>query len=108
MTGNDKQFDNIVQAFAYTNETGDNSALEQYVQQKNTAMANRFMPLVASMRGDDILFLLAFIGSFSQLRLDVMTPEERQVVEMIRNTIQLTYVRVNLPFAPNENKEGDE
>lgn len=98
MAGNDKQFDNIVQAFAYARETKDMTELNRYLEQRVKAMGTHFMPFVADTRGDDMYFMLAYMSAFLQLQIGVMNPKEREIVEMIRRTIQITYIRMNLPF----------
>ena len=92
------QFQHIAQAIAYAKETGDMAALYEYTNTRTHDAAKRLMPALSNpMTGDDKYFLAAFGQALLDVSKASMSQQERDLIENIYSSIQITVVKASIP-----------
>ena len=94
------EFSHISQAISYARATGDTQALTDYSKKRVSAVAKKLMPAIVNqtIHDDDIYFLLAYGSALLDVHLASMSEEERALIGAIKNGIQITVVRTEIPM----------
>ena len=94
---------NIFHYIIYAQATGDQKPLFEYIEKKADATIRKTMDFLqkdGNSAGDNILFMLAFLDAFSDVTKAGMTPGELEIIQAIKNTINISVVKTSIPIPP--------
>ena len=101
------EFNHIAQALSYARETGDTKALSAYANRRTSEAAKRIMSAIDDqpLRGDDILFLLAYGSALIDVHKATLSDEDKALVEAIKYGIRMVVVKASLPAELGDDEE---
>lgn len=95
------KFDHILEAILYSQLTGDQESLEKYVGEHIDKMAQLVKSVDSQMENDDIIFYLAFLKPWLDLRMQMLEEPERELVEMVSSSIKMVGVKIPMDMLPD-------
>lgn len=100
---NSPKFNHVVEAIHYAQQTGNKAPLDEYTGNRLSETATNLLGSIDRSKPDAMYFATAYMMALSEANLSSMARDEVELVKAIKSCIQMTIVKVQLPFGMTGN-----